>query len=55
MCPAGRLCFKALREEAMSLGPSELETLARARSDLRMGLAIALTGLEEAGLAPAAR
>ena len=38
----------------MSLGLSALETLARARSDLRMGLAIALTGPEDSGLALAA-
>ena len=38
----------------MSLGLSALETLARARSDLRMGLAIALTGPEDSALALAA-
>ena len=38
----------------MSLGLSALETLARARSDLRMGLAIALTAPEDTAHALAA-
>jgi len=38
----------------MSLGLSALETVARARSDLRMGVAVALADGEDAGLALAA-
>jgi GTP cyclohydrolase II len=54
VCPAGGLCFRALREGTMSLGLSALETLARARSDLRMGMAVALADGADGGLALAA-